>query len=151
MNIKFWHYKVVCFFLPGMSPQAASQSALDHMTRRVGGSGGVVVVSKTGEVAATFTTERMAWAWVKDGQLHYGLDPGQQLKWIIIYSLYKVYEVKPRFHQSNRSKDRNGWNTCIYFSISSLPLKKNPVYLMYQCRTELMHEFEITKTCLLII
>ena len=47
------------------------------MARRVQGSGGVVVVNTKGDVAADFTTERMAWAYVKDGLLHYGLDPGE--------------------------------------------------------------------------
>lgn len=54
--------------------------ALDHMTKRVQGSGGVVVIREGGEVAAKFTTERMAWAWIKDGFLHYGLDPDQHME-----------------------------------------------------------------------
>lgn len=53
------------------------------MTQRVQGSGGAVVLSSSGDTAACFTTERMAWAWVKDGEVHFGLDPGQHEKEIL--------------------------------------------------------------------
>ncbi|KAK7492317.1 hypothetical protein BaRGS_00016414 [Batillaria attramentaria] len=59
----------------GLNADEASRAGLDYMTRRVKGSGGVVVVSTNGDIAANFTTDRMAWASVKDGQVHYGLDP----------------------------------------------------------------------------
>ncbi|XP_064600518.1 isoaspartyl peptidase/L-asparaginase-like isoform X2 [Liolophura sinensis] len=58
----------------GLSPQKALESALEFMTSRVKGSGGGVAVSKDGQVGLHFTTQRMAWAWLKQNQLHYGLD-----------------------------------------------------------------------------
>ncbi|XP_076443178.1 isoaspartyl peptidase/L-asparaginase-like [Babylonia areolata] len=70
-------HRIITLMETGQSPDAASRTALDHMTRRVQGSGGVVVVSAGGEVGVNFTTQRMAWAWVKDGQVHSGLDAGQ--------------------------------------------------------------------------
>lgn len=73
-------HRITMLMQTGMSPDEASRCALEHMAQRVKGFGGVVVVSRTGQVAANFTTERMAWAWVKDGELHCGLEPKQDDK-----------------------------------------------------------------------
>eukprot|EP00105_Crassostrea_gigas_P021772 XP_011441041.1 PREDICTED: isoaspartyl peptidase/L-asparaginase [Crassostrea gigas] len=61
----------------GMSAQKASEVALQKMADRVKGHGGVVTVSKDGDIGKHFTTERMAWAWIKAGKLHYGLNCGE--------------------------------------------------------------------------
>lgn len=61
----------------GMSAQKASEEALQKMADRVKGHGGVVTVSKDGDIGKHFTTERMAWAWIKAGKLHYGLNCGE--------------------------------------------------------------------------
>ncbi|XP_060077111.1 isoaspartyl peptidase/L-asparaginase-like [Ylistrum balloti] len=61
----------------GMDPQTASETALSFMAVRVQGSGGVVVLNNCGNPGKYFTTERMAWAWIKDDILHYGLNPGE--------------------------------------------------------------------------
>ncbi|XP_033762526.1 isoaspartyl peptidase/L-asparaginase-like [Pecten maximus] len=61
----------------GMTPQTASETALTFMAKRVQGSGGVVVLNDNGNIGRHFTTERMAWAWVKDNVLHHGLNPGE--------------------------------------------------------------------------
>lgn len=50
------------------------------MGDRVHGAGGAIVVSPSGEWAATFTTERMAWAAVDQDGLWYGLDKNERLK-----------------------------------------------------------------------
>ena len=47
------------------------------MKKRVNGFGGAVCVSKSGDVGAEFTTEKMVWAFIKEGQMHYGIHPGQ--------------------------------------------------------------------------
>ncbi len=49
------------------------------MARRVKGSGGVIVVSNTGDIGINFTTERMPWAHITDHVLHSGLDPGDDV------------------------------------------------------------------------
>ncbi|CAI5653906.1 unnamed protein product [Oreochromis niloticus] len=64
----------------GKSVTEASQMSLQHMGDRVKGAGGAIVVSPSGHWAATFTTERMAWAAVEQDVLWYGLDPGERLK-----------------------------------------------------------------------
>lgn len=48
----------------GVEPQAAVDSALEYMWKRVGGHGGIILVDKEGRIAKGFTTERMAWACV---------------------------------------------------------------------------------------
>ncbi|KAM9315933.1 isoaspartyl peptidase/L-asparaginase-like [Gastrophryne carolinensis] len=61
----------------GDSPQVAADHALDYMKNKVNGRGGLIAVSRTGEWAARFTTQRMAWATVEDSLLTYGLNPGE--------------------------------------------------------------------------
>ncbi|XP_026211705.1 isoaspartyl peptidase/L-asparaginase [Anabas testudineus] len=64
----------------GKSVADASQMSLLYMGERVQGAGGAIVVSPSGQWAATFTTERMAWAAVENDVLWYGLDPKERLK-----------------------------------------------------------------------
>lgn len=50
------------------------------MADRVCGTGGSIVVSRSGEWATTFTTKRMAWAAVDQNGLWYGLEPKERFK-----------------------------------------------------------------------
>jgi len=61
----------------GVAVQSAVQQSLEFMGKRVQGAGGAICISATGEAAFHFTTERMAWAIVKDDVLSWGLDPGE--------------------------------------------------------------------------
>ncbi|XP_050404142.1 isoaspartyl peptidase/L-asparaginase isoform X2 [Patella vulgata] len=58
----------------GLTAQEASVKAVENMYKRVQSSGGVIVVSKDGDIGQYFTTDRMARAWVKDDQVYYGVD-----------------------------------------------------------------------------
>ncbi|KAM6997400.1 isoaspartyl peptidase/L-asparaginase [Tautogolabrus adspersus] len=62
----------------GKSVADSSQLSLQYMGDRVHGAGGAIVVSPSGQWAATFTTERMAWAAVDHDVLWFGLDPNQR-------------------------------------------------------------------------
>lgn len=73
----FYMYTRIWNICTGMSAQKASEVALQKMADRVKGHGGVVTVSKDGDIGKHFTTERMAWAWIKAGKLHYGLNCGE--------------------------------------------------------------------------
>ncbi|XP_038152394.1 isoaspartyl peptidase/L-asparaginase-like [Cyprinodon tularosa] len=64
----------------GKSVEDASQLSLQHMGDRVQGAGGAIVVSPSGQWAATFTTKRMAWAAAEDDVLWFGIDPKKKLK-----------------------------------------------------------------------
>lgn len=66
-----------CHYLDGCDPKAAIEKALNKMESRVKGYGGAIAISHLGQVGYAFTTQRMAWASVKDGLLQYGLDRGQ--------------------------------------------------------------------------
>ncbi|GAB1601442.1 isoaspartyl peptidase/L-asparaginase-like [Argonauta hians] len=61
----------------GLDPDAAAQEAITFMLKRVNGCGGVIVLNKAGQVAVNFSTERMAWAWINESSLHYGLNPAE--------------------------------------------------------------------------
>ncbi|XP_051234540.1 isoaspartyl peptidase/L-asparaginase [Dicentrarchus labrax] len=64
----------------GRSVADSSQLSLQYMADRVRGAGGAIVVSPSGQWAATFTTDRMAWAAVDQDVLWYGLDPKERFK-----------------------------------------------------------------------
>ncbi|XP_005807681.1 isoaspartyl peptidase/L-asparaginase-like [Xiphophorus maculatus] len=64
----------------GKSVADASQLSLQYMSDRVQGAGGTIVVAPSGQWAATFTTERMAWAAAVDGELWFGINPEERLK-----------------------------------------------------------------------
>lgn len=68
------------FLLSGKSVADASQLSLQHMGDRVQGAGGAIVVSPSRQWAATFTTERMAWAAAEDDVLWFGINPKERLK-----------------------------------------------------------------------
>ena len=54
--------------------KGVAEEALEFMRSKVGGHGGVVGVTKSGELFKAFTTKRMAWAGVnKDGKLSSGI------------------------------------------------------------------------------
>ena len=63
--------------LIGLNAQKAAESALSFMSKRVGGTGGVIVLDKNGNIGKHFNTERMAWASIQDDKLYYGLNPGE--------------------------------------------------------------------------
>ena len=58
-----------------MSAQNAVEEALKTMHLRVQGAGGAICISASGTPAFHFTTEKMAWAFVKADQISWGLDP----------------------------------------------------------------------------
>lgn len=59
-------------------PEDAADVALDYMKTRVGGLGGVIVISHSGDWAAKFSTKEMAWATVKDDLLQWGIHAGER-------------------------------------------------------------------------
>ena len=59
------------------SAQTALENSLELMSKRVNGAGGAICISAKGETAFHFTTERMAWAAVKNNTLNWGLNPGE--------------------------------------------------------------------------
>ncbi|KAM4695540.1 isoaspartyl peptidase/L-asparaginase-like isoform 1-T2 [Discoglossus pictus] len=73
--------RLVLFYMEqGETPQDAANQALSYMKNRVHGRGGLIVVSKSGHWAESFTTQRMAWASIEGGVLTYGLNPGERFQ-----------------------------------------------------------------------
>ncbi|KAG8581941.1 hypothetical protein GDO81_007857 [Engystomops pustulosus] len=64
----------------GETPKSAADHALEYMKERVHGRGGLIVISKSGEWAARFSTKRMAWASAENNILTYGLNPGEKFQ-----------------------------------------------------------------------
>ena len=69
-----------CFVHTGKGTADAVNVSLTYMGERVRGGGGAIAVSRTGDWAARFTTERMAWAALEEDRLTYGLNPGEAFK-----------------------------------------------------------------------
>ena len=60
----------------GNSAQEAVEEALEYMKRKVGGEGGVISVDKFGQLGIEWNSEVMGWAWGREGELHYGIQRG---------------------------------------------------------------------------
>ena len=57
-----------------VTPQRALEGALQFMLQRVGGRGGMILITREGQLAKAFTTERMSWASVnQSGVLESGV------------------------------------------------------------------------------
>ncbi|XP_017850244.1 probable isoaspartyl peptidase/L-asparaginase CG7860 [Drosophila busckii] len=63
-----------------LSAQAAAEQECQRMTARLGGTGGAIVVDPQGELGISFTSRRMAWGYVSDGVIHYGINQQEMLQ-----------------------------------------------------------------------
>ncbi len=64
---------VVTYMEMGMHIQEASEKALGYMAVRVNGTGGLIALDADGNIGHAFTTKRMVWASIKDGELERGI------------------------------------------------------------------------------
>ena len=71
------HY-ITMLMRQGLTAEVAAKKGLQYLADRVGGSGGVIVLDKIGGVATEFA-EKMAWAWVRDGVIHFGIHKGEHM------------------------------------------------------------------------
>lgn len=63
-----------------LTAQAAAEQECQQMTDRVGGTGGAIVIDHKGNVGISFTSRRMAWGYVRDGIIYYGIEHDQVLQ-----------------------------------------------------------------------
>jgi L-asparaginase / beta-aspartyl-peptidase len=66
---------------PDKSVSEVASSSLDYMQRKTGGRGGIIIVSKDGQIAHKFSTSRMVWASISSAQggvLKSGIDSDDQ-------------------------------------------------------------------------
>ena len=66
--------QTVLFLSQTMSAKEAVKKGFQYMWNRVGGCGGLVMITKEGDIVKGFSTPRMAWASVCDGQIDTGID-----------------------------------------------------------------------------
>ncbi|XP_016924211.2 probable isoaspartyl peptidase/L-asparaginase CG7860 [Drosophila suzukii] len=57
-----------------LSAQEAADKECREMTKRLGGTGGAIVVGHSGDLGISFTSRRMAWGYVQDGTIFYGIE-----------------------------------------------------------------------------
>ncbi|XP_053566406.1 isoaspartyl peptidase/L-asparaginase [Bombina bombina] len=65
--------QVLHYMEQGMTAEEAAEAGLNTMKTRVDGFGGVIVVSRSGDWAAKFSTKQMTWAVVKADVLQFGI------------------------------------------------------------------------------
>jgi beta-aspartyl-peptidase (threonine type) len=58
----------------GARPNIAAKEALEMMNIRVGGKGGLIIISRNGELGHYFTTKRMAWASIQKDKMCSGIE-----------------------------------------------------------------------------
>lgn len=57
--------------------QTATTTSLEDMTKRLTGTAGAITISAKGEIGIHFTSEKMAWAYRKGNDIHYGIRKGE--------------------------------------------------------------------------
>ncbi|XP_055844764.1 probable isoaspartyl peptidase/L-asparaginase GA20639 [Episyrphus balteatus] len=60
-----------------VSAQQATEDVCKEMTQRLIGTGGAITIDKEGNIGIYFTSKRMAWGYIKDNQLVYGINKGE--------------------------------------------------------------------------
>ncbi|CAG9860104.1 unnamed protein product [Phyllotreta striolata] len=61
----------------GQTAQEATKDVLEKMTARLKNTAGAITLDKEGKVGVFFTSEKMAWAYRKTNEIHYGIYPDQ--------------------------------------------------------------------------
>ncbi|XP_044730186.1 isoaspartyl peptidase/L-asparaginase isoform X2 [Chrysoperla carnea] len=67
----------------GLSAQDSTTKNIDTMTERLKNTAGAITISNKGEVGIGFSSARMAWAYQKKNELHYGIEHDQHCKELI--------------------------------------------------------------------
>ncbi|EAT37031.1 AAEL010938-PA [Aedes aegypti] len=61
----------------GEDAQTATEHSCKAMTERLTGTAGAITIDRKGQVGISFTSKRMAWAYIKGTQLKYGIEHNQ--------------------------------------------------------------------------
>ena len=59
------------------SGEEAIEAAFQDMTKRVGGDGGAISISKEGKIGIGWNSTRMGWAYGEGGKIHSGCNKGE--------------------------------------------------------------------------
>ncbi|XP_041978645.1 probable isoaspartyl peptidase/L-asparaginase GA20639 isoform X2 [Aricia agestis] len=63
----------------GLSADEATKTAVEGMTSRLKNTAGAITLSKDGDVGMHFSSNRMAWAYIKSNKIFYGINKDQEL------------------------------------------------------------------------
>lgn len=58
-------------------PFQAIDQTLSYMASKVGGDGGVISIGASGEIGIGWNSNQMAWAYGREGELHFGVNKGE--------------------------------------------------------------------------
>lgn len=61
----------------GEDAQTATENSCKAMTDRLTGTAGAITIDSKGQVGVSFTSKRMAWAYIKGTKLKYGIEKNQ--------------------------------------------------------------------------
>ncbi len=61
----------------GEDAETATRTVLEEMTARLSQTAGAITIDATGNVGFYWTSEKMAWAYRKGSEVHYGIKHGE--------------------------------------------------------------------------
>lgn len=70
-------HHIIGLMQSGLDPKEATELALTNMKNRTGGTAGAITLSNKGQVGIHFNSKRMAWAYVRGGEVHSGINPDE--------------------------------------------------------------------------
>ncbi|XP_022128779.2 probable isoaspartyl peptidase/L-asparaginase GA20639 isoform X2 [Pieris rapae] len=73
-------HSIIKLMEAGIDANIATKTAVDGMTNRLNNTAGAITLSKNGDVGIHFSSNRMAWAYIKNNKLIYGIEHNQQLE-----------------------------------------------------------------------
>ncbi|XP_050684467.1 isoaspartyl peptidase/L-asparaginase [Leptidea sinapis] len=72
-------HSIIKYMGGGKDASTATTLAIQEMTKRLNNTAGAITLSKSGDVGVYFSSNRMAWAYVKNNKIYYGIDHDQTL------------------------------------------------------------------------
>ncbi|XP_073945454.1 probable isoaspartyl peptidase/L-asparaginase GA20639 isoform X2 [Choristoneura fumiferana] len=64
----------------GTHADIATKKSVIGMTERLNNTAGAITLSKDGDVGVHFSSKRMSWAYIRDTEIYYGIEPDEVLK-----------------------------------------------------------------------
>ncbi|XP_028178034.1 probable isoaspartyl peptidase/L-asparaginase GA20639 [Ostrinia furnacalis] len=73
-------HSIVKLIESGVDANTATKKSVLGMTKRLNNTAGAITLSKNGDVGVYFSSNRMSWAYVRDGKIYYGIEHDQVLE-----------------------------------------------------------------------
>ncbi len=72
-------HSIIGLMRSGCDAKVATEIALTYMHERTGGTAGAITLSNKGQIGIHFNSKRMAWAYARNGEIHFGIDPDEHV------------------------------------------------------------------------